>query len=117
MESFETFFSLKLAYRVFSAAEQFSINLRAKYTTVSEDTRGANLLRSHYVSLRWYTAFIDFYKNVLDSSEGLTEDPLLPRCRKVPGNMTKGARGIVMHLLNTGIATPILKYWPMRLAK
>ena len=32
MESFDTFFSLKLAYLVFSAAEQFSTNLQAKDT-------------------------------------------------------------------------------------
>ena len=77
MESFETFFSLKLAYRVFSAAEQFSINLQAKDTTVSEGTRGADLLRSYYVSLRSYTAYTDFYKDVLDSLGGLNDKPVL----------------------------------------
>ena len=34
------------------------MNLQAKDTTVSEETRGADLLRSHYVSLRSYTAFV-----------------------------------------------------------
>ena len=52
MESFDTFFSLKLAYLVFSAAEQFSTNLQAKDTTVAEATSGAHLLRSRYTSLR-----------------------------------------------------------------
>ena len=37
MESFETFFSLKLAYRVFSAAEQFSINLQVKKQLFSRE--------------------------------------------------------------------------------
>ena len=36
MESFDTFFSLKLSHLVFAAAEQFSINLQAKDTTVGE---------------------------------------------------------------------------------
>ena len=90
MESFETFFSLKLAYRVFSAAEQFSINLQAKDTAVSKGTRGADVLRSHYVSLRSYTAFTDFYKDVLDFSGGLTDEPVLPRCRKVPRRYDEG---------------------------
>lgn len=36
IDSFDVFFSLKLAYRIFSAAEQFSINFQAKDTTVSE---------------------------------------------------------------------------------
>ena len=36
MESFELYFSLKLSYTVFAAAEQLSINLQAKDTTVGE---------------------------------------------------------------------------------
>ena len=36
MESFDTYFSLKLASLVFSAAEQFSTNLQAKDVTVAE---------------------------------------------------------------------------------
>ena len=36
MESFDIFFSLKLGHLVFAAAEQFSVNLQAKDTTVGE---------------------------------------------------------------------------------
>ena len=89
MESFETFFSLKLACRVLSAAEQFSINLQAEHNCF-EGTRGADLLRSHYVSLRSYTAFTDFYKDVLHSSGGLTDETVLPRCLKVPRRYDEG---------------------------
>ena len=39
METFDTFFSLKLAYLIFSAMKQFSTNLQAKETTVEERTR------------------------------------------------------------------------------
>ncbi len=60
MESFDTFFSLKLAYMVFSAAEQSSTNLQAQDTTVAEGARGARLLRSHFTSLRSEAAFTDF---------------------------------------------------------
>ena len=52
LESFDIFFSLKLSYLVFAAAEQFSINLQAKDTTVGEGLKGANLLRSYLSSLR-----------------------------------------------------------------
>ena len=41
METFDTFFSLKLAYLIFAAAEQFSKNLQAKDTTVIEGIKGA----------------------------------------------------------------------------
>ena len=78
MESFDTFFSLKLAYLIFSASEQFSTNLQAKDTTVAEGTRGAYLLRSHYASLRSEAAFTAFYQDVLESSRGLTDEPVLP---------------------------------------
>ena len=36
MEKFDTFFGLKLAYLVFSSAEQLSINLQAVDITVQE---------------------------------------------------------------------------------
>ena len=92
IESFDTIFSLKLAYLVFSAAEQFSTNLQAKDTTVAEGTRGALLLRSHYSSLRSEAAFTTFYQAVLESSRGVTDEPVLPRYRRVPRRMDEGAQ-------------------------
>ena len=91
MESFDTLFSLKLAYLVFSAAEQFSTNLQAKDTTIAEGTRGALLLRSHYTSLRTEAAFTAFYQNVVKSSDGLTDEPVLPRYRRIPRRIDEGA--------------------------
>ena len=92
MESFKTFFSLKLAHLVFSAAEQFSTNLQAKNTTVAEGIRGARLLISHYTSLRSEATFIDFYQDALKSSRSLTEEPVLTRPRKIPRKYDTGAQ-------------------------
>ena len=92
MESFDTFFSLKLAHLVFSAAEQFSTNLQAKDITVAEGTRGARLLTSHYTSLRSEAAFTTFYQDVLKSSSGLTDEPVLPRPRRVPRRFDEGTQ-------------------------
>ena len=50
MESFDIFFSLKLGHLVFAAAEQFSVNLQAKDTTVGEGLKGAKLLHSYFSS-------------------------------------------------------------------
>ena len=61
MESFDTFFSLKLAYLIFSAAEQFSVNLQAKDTTISEGIKGANLLKRHYTLMCTDESFSTFY--------------------------------------------------------
>ena len=82
--SIPSYFSLKLAYLIFSAAEQFSTNLQAKDTTVKEGTRGAHLLRAHYTSLRNETAIITFYWNTVESTSGLTDEPALPCYRKAP---------------------------------
>ena len=46
MESFDTFFGLKLSYLLFSSSEQLSINLQAKNITVQEAVHGAKLLMS-----------------------------------------------------------------------
>lgn len=91
MESFDTFFSLKLGYLVFAAAEQFSVNLQAKDTTVGEGLSGAKALSSYYSSLRNEDHFIDFYRAVVSSSHGLTDDPVLPRYRRRPRRIDDGA--------------------------
>ena len=62
MESFDTFFSLKLAYLILAAAEQFSINLQAKDTTVTEGIKGAKLLKLHYTSMHTDESFSTFSK-------------------------------------------------------
>ena len=90
MESFDIFFSLKLGHLVFSAAEQFSINLQAKDTTVGEGLKGAKLLSSYYSSMRNEEKFSAFYSSVLSSSEGITDGPVLPRYRRRPRRLEDG---------------------------
>ena len=84
MESFDTYFGLKLAYTVYSAAEQFFVNLQVKNITVQEAIRGAKLLVSHLKSLRTEAHFDTFYEQILVQSATLTEEPQLPRYRKLP---------------------------------
>ena len=50
MEKFDTLFGLKQAHFIFSAAEQFSINLQAKDITIQEAIHGAELLVRHLKS-------------------------------------------------------------------
>ncbi len=57
LESFDTFFGLKLGVLVFSSSEQFSCNLQAKNITVQEATRGADLLISRMKTLRTEAKF------------------------------------------------------------
>ena len=91
MDNFDTFFGLKLAYLIFSASEQLSINLQAKDTTVQEAVRGSLLLATHFRSLRDESKFNNFYDAVVRESRELTAEPTLPRRRKVPRRFDDGA--------------------------
>lgn len=91
MDNFDTFFGLKLAYLIFSASEQLSINLQAKDTTVQEAVRGSRLLTTHLRSLRDESKFDSFYDTVVRESGELTAEPTLPRRRKMPKRFDDGA--------------------------
>ena len=80
MDNFDTFFGLKLAYLIFSAAEQVSINIQAKDITVQEAVRGARLLIT--------------YGEVIRESINLTAEPTLPRQRKQPRRLDDGASSL-----------------------
>ena len=90
METFDIFFGLKLANLLFNASEQFSTNLRAKDTSIYNATHGAELLVTHYNSLRHYSQFNLFYDCVLQQSSSLTDEPSLPRCWKRPRQYDSG---------------------------
>ena len=90
MEKFDTFFALKLAYLVFSSAEQLSVNLQAVDITIQEALKGAELLLSHLKSLRNDDSFSHFYDTVYQECKDLTEEPCLPRCRKIPRRYDDG---------------------------
>ena len=84
MRNFETYFALKLAYLVFSSSEQLSINLQSVDLTVQEALNGAKLLRTHLQSLRNDGYFNRFYESVCQDSTTFTDEPGLPRQRKLP---------------------------------
>ena len=84
MKTFDTYFSLKLVYSIFSAMEHVCINIQSKDTTVEEGTRGAEVLRAHYTSLWSETAFITFYWSTVESTSGLMDESALPRYCKAP---------------------------------
>ena len=84
MESFDLFFGLHLAFCTFPAAEQLSVNLQAKDMTVTQGSKGAELLQCHYKSLRSLEVFGNLYDQVVLSANGITEEPVLPQFRKRP---------------------------------
>ena len=65
----DTLSGLKLAYLIFSAAEQLSINLQAKDITVSKRLNSSCLLAKWLTSKQTEEAFESFYGGVVMASE------------------------------------------------
>ena len=93
---FDTFFGLKLAHFIFSAAEQFSVNLQAKDITIQEAIHGAELLVCHLKAQRTESKFNQFYDQIVELSSNLTEPPKLPRYRKIPRRYDRGGLEVLL---------------------
>ena len=91
MENFDLYFSLRLAYLIFSSSEQLSINLQSENITIQEAMSGATLLVSRLKALRKEEEFDALYDQCLRGSQGLTDRPELPRQRKRPKRLDDGA--------------------------
>ena len=91
MEEFDTFLGLKLSYQIFAPSEQFSTNIQAVDITVQEAMKGAHLLTSHLTSMRTEHMFNRFYDQTIQESRSLTEEPKLPRNRKLPRRIDHGS--------------------------
>ena len=91
MEKFSTFFGLKLGYLVFSVTERLSCILQGKDTTIQEAVEAAKLTESYLRRLRSDEEYTKFYRKVLETSKDLTDEPVLPRKRKIPRRINDGA--------------------------
>ena len=83
-EKFSTFFGLKLSHLIFSGAEQLSITLQGKDTTVQESINAADLVVMYLERLTVDSSFDDFYSQVVEASNDLILLPTLPRYRNPP---------------------------------
>ena len=84
LQLFSTYFGLKLCMAIFAPTEQLSRTLQSKDIAVQE-ARDAALVTENFLRRQWTdTAFEDFYKAVIAASENLTDEPVLPRQRKLP---------------------------------
>ena len=91
MEKISTLFGLKLGYLVFSVTERLSCTLQGKDTTIQEATEAGRLTETYLRRLRSDEEYTKFYPQVVQSSQGLTEEPVLPRKRKIPRRVNDGA--------------------------
>ena len=111
IDTFDTFFSLKLAYTVYSAPERFSTYLQAVSITVHGASSGTQLLSQNQKSLRTEENFEIFYDHVLKESSSLAEEPVLPQPRSCQGGSMMGEVLVntLVQRTNTGMHT--LKHW------
>ena len=91
MEKFSTVFGLKLGFLLFSVTEQLSCTLQGKDTTMQEAREAALLSERYLRKLRSEEEYSKFYEQVVQQSQGLTDEPVLPRKRKIPKRVNDGA--------------------------
>ena len=83
LEKFATFFGLKVCFMVFSSTEQLLYIVQGKDITIQE-AKGAAILAESHLRQRNDDAFDKFYEWVVKEAKDLTEEPILPRRRKIP---------------------------------
>ena len=91
MERFSTYFDLKLAFLVFSGTEQASLTLQYKDINAQEASMATSAARSFLNRQRFDSAFHTFCQSVVNEASNYTQDPTLPRQKKVPKKIDDGA--------------------------
>ena len=91
MDKFSTYFGLELSNLVFSATEQLSITLQGTDTSLQQAVKAAKLAVHYMERQRSDAAYDSFYSYVLAKSESLTDQPTLPRQRRLPKRIDSGS--------------------------
>ena len=87
LEQFRTYFGLKMCQLVFSATEQLSTTLQAKAITAEISIQGRDTTLAYLQRQRCEEAFNSFYDSVVQEASDKTDEPKLPRQRKIPKQM------------------------------
>ena len=91
LQLFSTFFGLKLCILIFSPIEQLSCTLQSKDIIIQEARAAALITENFLRRQRTDSAFEEFYSAVISASQNLTDEPVLPRPRKLPRRIDDGA--------------------------
>lgn len=91
MDKFASFFGLRMSLLVFSASEQLSLTLQGHDIHAQQAMLAANAMKRYLQRQRSETSFNAFYQLVLQESQGLTQEPNLPRQRQLPRRIDQGA--------------------------
>ena len=104
-------FGLKLSRLVFSATEQLSVTLQGHDINAQQAVSAAKATKEYLQRLRSQSAYEHFYKAVVTDSEGLTNEPTLPRQKKYQEDLTRVLKIIDMFLQMTFFDSSIVKFW------
>ena len=91
MTKFAAFLGLKLSRLVFSPTEQLSVTLQSHNINAQQAVSATKATKEYLQRLRSDSAFEHFYKGVVADAENLTDEPTLPRRKKVPRRLDEGA--------------------------
>jgi hypothetical protein len=75
----------------YGITERLSCTLQGKDTTIQEAVEAAKLTESYLRRLRSDEEYAKFYQDALQASQDLTDEPVLPRKRKIPRRINDGA--------------------------
>lgn len=91
LQLFRYFFGLKFCSLLFNSTEQLSCTLQRKDITVQEARQATSVTKAYLQKQRSDDAFNRFFDNVVLESSNFTEEPTLPRKRKLPRRVDDGA--------------------------
>ena len=91
LEKFETFFGMKLCHLVFAATEEVSRALQRVDMTLGEGLKQAEVAKEYLTRQRTDSAFKFFFEQTKRLSTDLTDEPALPRQRRLPKRLDSGS--------------------------
>jgi len=84
LDKFSTLFGMKLARLLFSKAEQLATAVQKVGVSAEDVMTAVNAIVQFYSSCRNDSEFNAFFSSVVEESKGKTEEPCLPRQKRVP---------------------------------
>ena len=91
MEKFSSYFGLELSYLVFSITEQLSSTFQNSHLNAQEAIAAAKTTQSYLKSLRSDKEFNEFYLSTVKEAKDITDEPILPRQRRLPQRYDDGS--------------------------
>ena len=94
MTKFETYFGLEVSHMLFAATEQLSTNIQYKDSCVKDAVYGSKMVSSFLDRQRNEESFDIFYQSTERKAAARTEEPCLPRYKRVPKRLDSGSENV-----------------------